>query len=158
MDSPTALTTAKLTSIPLTLMAAGYGICASHNIVPRLYREPASTATSIFTHVFHTGGSIVVPTGLTSAPASLYLAYPQPRQRKLWLAAAAGTLLTLPWTRLWMFPGIMRLIAISEDAALQSQSAVSREHVVLLRRWVVENYVRSAMFLAGGLAGVEVRA
>lgn len=156
MDSSTALTSAKLISVPLTLMAAGYGICASHNIVPRLYPEPAGTATSIFTHVFYTGGSIVVPTGITSALASAYLAYNSSNssQRKLWIGAATGTLLTLPWTRLWMYPGIMRLIAISKDAALQSKSAASGEHVTLLRKWAVENYVRSAMFLAGGFAGL----
>lgn len=154
MDSPQALLAAKAISIPLALIASGYGICASHNIVPRLYPEPVGIATPIFTHVFYTGGSFVVPTALTSVLASAYLAYSLPRQRRLWTIAAGSTLLTLAWTRIVMIPGINKLIAISVDAALQAKSEVSGEHVTLLKAWVTQNYVRSAMFFAGGFAGL----
>jgi hypothetical protein len=143
MDSPQALLVAKAVSIPLALIASGYGICASHNIVPRLYPEPVSVATPIFAHVFFTGGSFVVPTALTSVLASAYLAYSMPRQRRLWTIAAGSTLLTLAWTRF-----------VSLDAALQAKSEASGEHLPLLKAWVVQNYVRSAMFFVGGFAGL----
>ncbi|KAM0707690.1 hypothetical protein Q7P35_004337 [Cladosporium inversicolor] len=154
MDSPQALLAAKAISIPLALIASGYGICASHNIVPRLYPEPVGVATPIFAHVFYTGGSFVVPTALTSVLASAYLAYHLPRQRRLWTIAAGSTLLTLAWTRIVMIPGIDRLIAISLDAALQAKSEASGEHLPLLKAWVTQNYVRSAMFFVGGVSGL----
>jgi hypothetical protein len=154
MGSPQAFLAAKAVAIPLSLIASGYGICASHNIVPRLYPEPVSVATPIFAHVFFTGGSFVVPTALTSVLASAYLAYSLPRQRRLWTIAAGSTLLTLVWTRIVMIPGINRLIAISLDAALQAKSEASGEHLPLLKAWVVQNYVRSAMFFVGGFAGL----
>jgi hypothetical protein len=153
MDSPQALLAAKAIAVPLSLLASGYGICASHNIVPRLYPEPVGIATPIFAHVFFTGGSVVVPTAITSVLASSYLAYSLPRQRRLWTFAAASTLLTLAWTRIVMIPGINRLIAISLDSALQAKSEASGEHLPLLKAWVTQNYVRSAMFFAGGFAG-----
>jgi hypothetical protein len=53
-----------------------------------------------------------------------------------------------------MIPGINRLIAISLDAALQAKSEASGEHLPLLKAWVVQNYVRSAMFFVGGFAGL----
>lgn len=154
MDSPQALLAAKALAIPLSLIASGYGICASHNILPRLYQEPASISTPIFTHVFYTGGAFVVPTAITSVLASGYLAYSIPRQRRLWIAAASSTLLTLAWTRIVMIPGINRLIAISVDAALQAKSEASGEHVELLKAWYWQNYVRSALFFAGGFIGL----
>ncbi|KAM0723649.1 hypothetical protein Q7P37_000637 [Cladosporium fusiforme] len=154
MDSPNALLSAKLISVPLAFIATGYGICASHNIVPRLYPEPVAIATPIFSHVFYTGGSFVVPAGLTSTLASAYLAWQIPSQRRLWTLAAVGTLATLPWTRLWMFPGIVRLIDISTDATLQAQSTASGEHIELLKQWVTQNYIRAAMFAVGGFSGL----
>lgn len=154
MDSPQALQAAKFVSVPLALIASGYGICASHNIVPRLYPEPAGVATPIFTHVFYTGGSFVVPTAITSVLASAYLAYSLPAQRRWWTLAAGSTLVTLAWTKIIMIPGINRLIEISLDAALQAKSEASGEHVALLKAWVFQNYIRSALFLTGGLSGL----
>lgn len=154
MDSPQAILAAKLVSIPLAFTAAGYGLCASQNIVPRLYPEPVGVATPLFAHVFRTGGSIVVPAALTSVLASAYLAYSLPARRRLWTIAAVSTLVSLPWTRAVMIPGINRLIAISVDSALQAQSEASGEHVALLKAWVSQNWVRTAMFFTGGLAGL----
>jgi hypothetical protein len=154
MDSPQAILAAKLVSIPLAFTAAGYGLCASHNIVPRLYPEPVGVATPIFAHVFRTGGSIVVPAALTSVLASAYLAYSLPAQRRLWTIAAVSTLVTLPWTRIVMIPGINRLIAISVDLALQTKSDVSGEHVALLKAWASQNYARTFLFFTGGFAGL----
>lgn len=154
MDSPQALHAAKLVSVPLALIASGYGLCASHNIVPRLYPEPVGAATTIFAHVFRAGGSVVVPAALTSVLASAYLAYQLPAQRRLWTLAAGSTLVTLAWTKFVMIAGIDRLIEISVDAALQAKSEASGEHVALLKAWVSQNYIRSAMFLTGGLSGL----
>ena len=154
MDSPQAILAAKLVSIPLAFTAAGYGLCASQNVVPRLYPEPVGIATPLFAHVFRTGGSIVVPAALTSVLASAYLAYSLPARRRLWTIAAVSTLVSLPWTRAVMIPGINRLISISVDSALQAQSEASGEHVALLKAWVSQNWVRTAMFFTGGLAGL----
>jgi hypothetical protein len=154
MDSPQAMLAAKLVSIPLAFTATGYGLCASHNIVPRLYSEPVSIATSLFAHVFRIGGSIVVPAALTSVLASAYLAYYVPAQRRLWTIAAVSTLVTLPWTRIVMIPGINRLIAISVDSALQTKSEANGEHVALLKAWVSQNYIRTFAFFTGGFAGL----
>lgn len=154
MDSPTALLSAKLISVPLALIATGYGICASHNIIPRLYPEPVGISTPIFSHVFTTGGAFVVPCAVTSVLASSYMAYRIPSQRRLWSLAAVSTLVTLPWTRLWMYPGIVRLMDISVDAGLQAKSTASGEHIVLLKQWVTQNYIRAAMFFVGGFSGL----
>jgi hypothetical protein len=154
MDSPQAILAAKLVSIPLAFTATGYGLCASHNIVPRLYSEPVGIATSLFAHVFRIGGSIVVPAALTSVLASAYLAYYVPAQRRLWTIAAVSTLVTLPWTRIVMIPGINRLIAISVDSALQTKSEANGEHLALLKAWVSQNYIRTFAFFTGGFAGL----
>ena len=154
MDSPQALLAAKAISVPLALIASGYSIAASQNILPRLYPEPVGVATPIFAHVFYAGGAFIVPTAVTSALASAYLAYTLPRQRRLWTLAATSTLLSLVLTRVVMLPGINRLIAISVDAGLQAKSEASGEHLRLLKAWVAQNYVRSAMFFAGGFAGL----
>jgi hypothetical protein len=154
MDSPQTILAAKAISVPLAFVAAGYGLCASHNILPRLYPEPVGISTSIFAHVFRIGGSFVVPTALSSVLTSAYLAYRLPAQRRLWTIAAGSTLSTLAFTRIVMIPGINRLIAISVDVALQAKSEASGEHVELLKAWVTQNYVRSAMFFVGGFAGL----
>nr|OQO11973.1 hypothetical protein B0A51_17083 [Rachicladosporium sp. CCFEE 5018] len=154
MDSPTALLTAKMIAIPLALTSAGYGINASQNTVPRLYKEPAKIATSIFAHVFHTGAYFVVPSTLLSVAASTFLAYSIPRQRQVWGTVAVMTLAALPWTRLVMMPGISRLLAISEDEAAQHKCGGSGEHTYLLKKWVGQNYIRASFFLIAGLTGL----
>jgi hypothetical protein len=53
-----------------------------------------------------------------------------------------------------MIPGINRLIAISVDSALQTKSEASGEHVSLLKAWVLQNSIRTAMFFTGGFAGL----
>ncbi|KAK6439425.1 hypothetical protein LTR95_004373 [Oleoguttula sp. CCFEE 5521] len=154
MDSPTALVTAKMIAIPLALTSAGYGFSASQNTVPRLYKEPAKTATSIFAHVFHTGGQFVVPSTLLSVASSAFLAYSIPRQRQVWGTVAVTTLAALPWTWVVMMPGIKRLLAISEDEKLQHKCGGSGEHTYLLKKWVGQNYVRASFFLIAGLIGL----
>lgn len=154
MNSPQAILAAKLVSVPLALVAAGYSFCSSQNIVPRLYPEPVGPATSIFAHVYHIGRSFAMPAALTSFVASAYLAYSLPSQRRLWTTAAASMLLPLIWTRTVMIPGINRLVAISLDPALQAKSEASGEHVKLLKAWASQNYVRTFLFFTGGFAGL----
>lgn len=154
MDSQAALTAARLTSIPLAFIAAGYGIMASHNVLPRLSQEKPQVSTPLFAHVFRAGGKFIVPTGLLSTAASAYLAYVLPEERQLWSTAALFTLGTLPWTRLVMFSGILRLIAISESEKEAHKCEGSGEHVYLMKRWMFQNYIRASMFGVAGFFGL----
>lgn len=147
------IVTAKLIAFPLAFIATGYGLCASQNTLPGIYALPASISTPLFAHVFYTGGQIIVPLGLISASASLYLAWSLPHRRNLWIAAAASTLLTLPWTRVIMYPGIQALIKISESATEQVRVEATQEHIPLLKTWELQNYIRASMFFIGGLTG-----
>lgn len=154
MDSQTPIFAAKLISTTLALATSGYGFNSSQNTVPRFYQEPAKLSTSVFAHTFYTGAKFVVPTSIASIAASSYLAVVLPEQRALWATSAGLVLATLPLTRVVMYPGIQRLIAISEDTSLCEESEKSRQHVRLLKAWVGQNYFRASLFLAGGLVGM----
>jgi hypothetical protein len=154
MDGSFALTAAKTTSISLAFIATGYGISASQNVLPRLYREKPQVSTPIFAHVFRAGGRFIVPTTLLSSAASLYLAYAIPEQRQLWTTVAISTLAGLPWTRLVMYKGIRRLIDISESEKECHKCEGSGEHVYLMERWTFQNYVRASMFALAGFSGL----
>jgi len=152
MDASHFILLAKFAATSLALVTAGYGINSSQNTLPRLYSEPARLSTSLFTHTFHAGAKFVLPASVTSMLASSYLAWalPEQREKALWAMSAGFVLSTLGWTRLVMYPGIMRLIAISEDSKLYEKAEGSREHIKLLKAWETQNYVRAGLFFAGG--------
>lgn len=154
MDSTTAILTAKLLATALALTAAGYSFNSSQNAVPLLYREPIRTSTSIFARTFFAGATFAVPTSLGSVLASSYLAYALPSQRSLWATSAGLVLATMPLTRLVMWPGIMRLIAISRDEKLEEEVEGTGEHIGLLKAWVRQNYLRASLYFAGGMVGL----
>lgn len=154
MNPRTAIQAAKLTSIPVAFVLAGYGYCASHNSVPQLYDKSPSISTPIFTQVYRVGAGVVVPGAALSAAASAYLAYAIPAQRALWAVASASTIGALPFTAIVMMPGIKRLIAMSESSAEQENTARTGEHVELLKKWAAQNYVRGSLFLMGAMIGL----
>ncbi|EMC93401.1 hypothetical protein BAUCODRAFT_76104 [Baudoinia panamericana UAMH 10762] len=150
--------TAKLLTLPLSFLLAGYGFHASHSSVPVLYDMPAEHSTPAFTRIFHNGAYFVVPSSLICSISTAYLAYTLPSQRTLWSIACGAQLLTLPWTAVVMLPGINKLIAISQSKVKQEKATASLEARQLLTRWNAQNAVRASLFLVAGLAALRAMA
>ena len=122
--------------------------------MPHIYDQPASMNTPIFSKVFHDGATVVAPSAIASAAASAYLAYTLPEERYLWTVAATTPLSTLAYTGLVMMPGIQRLLTISESSVEQEKVEKTKEHVDLLKAWTAHNYLRAALYFAGGMCGL----
>jgi len=156
MDSAQAIQAAQVVSITTSLISAGYSYGFSQNAVPQLYSHAPSFSTPVFKGVFLDGANTIVPLALVSTSASAFLAYALPAQRSLWLVAGVAALLSAPWTRIVMYPGIQRLIHISENAKEQEKAEQTLEHRQLLKAWVAQNYARATFFLISGATGLAL--
>jgi len=156
MDSRTALQTAKLIAVPLPFALAGYSFAFSQSAVPQLYDQPAEVATPILKSIYYKGAAVVVPGNFLSLAATAYLAWKIPAQRHTWATAAGSLVALILWTPLVMAPSnIKRLLEISESKALQTKATANLEHRQLLAKWVGQNYVRMALLLVAGVAGLQ---
>ena len=153
MDSTPVIFTVKLASIIPSLMLAGYTV-ARYGYISRLYDERPQISTSLFKTSFRHSGKWAVPMCQFMLLASAYLAYFIPEKRKLWIVAADMAIGELVWTRFAMFPGIQRIIAISEDEKVQKKCEQTLEHRQLMTTWAKQNFVRTAFAVVGGMAGL----
>lgn len=152
MDS---LLVARLNAVPIAFLTSDYLTSAFHNSLPLLYNQPPSISTTIFARVYYRGAAFVIPTTLISSAALTYLAYSIPARRTIYGAAAGAVFSILPITKVSMFPGINRLIAISKQSGVEQEKAgQSGEVLRLLQAWNVQNSVRAALTFAGGVAGL----
>lgn len=135
--------------------AAGYSFSASQLILPRLYDLPPSTSTPIFRDVYYKGAIVAVPSAVIASVTHAYLAYvgTQSETTALHTAAAVTVLATLPWTRLVMLKGIEKLNGMAESK-VEQEKANKSEVEQLLRTWTWQNYVRSVLWVAGGIIGI----
>ena len=122
-----AVTVARFLSIPTTFLMTGYSISASQSTLPIIYDQPASVSLKVFEGVYKKGAILVVPGAILSATAMAYLAYVYPEQRKTYGAAAAVTLTWLPFTTLFMFKGINRLLEIGASSVETQKAEQSGE-------------------------------
>ncbi|KAK4545608.1 hypothetical protein LTR36_002560 [Oleoguttula mirabilis] len=156
MDTSSLIQTAKLIAVPLPLILAGYQFAFSQNAIPPLYDEKAEVSTPIFKRIYHTGATIVVPGSIASLAASAYLAYTIPSQRSIWGTAVGSLVCFSLWTPLVMKPSnITRLLEISESKTMQEKASANLEARQLLHKWVSQNYVRMALLLVAGVAGLR---
>ena len=145
---------AKLLSISLSIFLSGYCFMASQNALPALYGHPPHTNTALFVRIFRSGGPIAVVLALLSSISSFLLASIVTEKRELWIVVGAIPPCLGLWTAVVMMPGIRKLIAISDDKAMQDICEETGEHVKLLRNWIWQNYVRSVVVLGAGLVGL----
>lgn len=155
MDSATLIRTAKLIALPLPFALAGYSYAFSQNAVPLIYDAPAHVATPVFKGVYYRGAATVLPGSVAAASAAAYLAYALPAQRNIWAIAAAFTLSAPVYTGLIMKAGINRLLEIDGSKAMQEKATATLEHRQLLVKWVGQNYIRAALWLAAGLTALR---
>ena len=155
-NTATLIQTAKLIAVPLPLILAGYSFGHSQNTVPHLYDQRAEISTPILKKLYYGGATVMVPGGILSLAATLYLAYAIPSERSSW-ATAAGSLLAFSlWTPLVMLPSnITRLLEISGSTKLQEKASANLEARQLLSKWVQQNYVRAALLFVAGVAGLR---
>lgn len=147
-------TVSKFIAIPGAFVMFGYSFASSQNFLPLIFDQPARIATPVFSGVFHRGGNFMIPMASITAGAFAYLAYRRPAQRGLYASASALIFGFLPWTRIVMWPGIQRLLEISEGSQGGMNAAdASGEMLRLLKAWTDQNFVRAFMALAGGMAG-----
>ena len=151
MDS---VAVAKFLSIPTAFLISGYSFGFSQNSVPLVYDQPASISTNVLKGVFYEGAKVVAPGAIISAAGFAYLAYAVPRQRKFFASAAALTVAPLVFTRVVMFNGIQRALAISESAAEQAKADQTGEAAELLKAWVMQNWVRAALSFSAATVGL----
>lgn len=154
MDNPTLIRSAKLLTIPIPLLLAGWSLGFSRNSVPPLYDQPADISTPIFVRIFYSGGPVILPGSLITQAATAYLTYIEPANRRIWGFAFGCQVALSLWTWLVMFKGIGRLITISESPELQEKATANLEARQLMVRWVKQNYVRSALLAATGFAAL----
>ena len=145
-----AVTVARFLSIPTTFLMAGYSISASQSTLPIIYDQPASVSLKVFEGVYKKGAILVVPGAILSATAMGYLAYVYPEQRKAYGAAAAVTLTWLPFTTLFMFKGINRLLEIGGSSVETQKAEQSGEVLTLLKAWAFQNALRGMLAFVGG--------
>lgn len=149
------ITVTKFIAIPGAFVMFGYSFASSQNFLPLIFDQPAKVATPVFSGVFHRGGNFMVPMASVTAAAFAYLAYRRSAQRVLYASASTLVLGFLPWTRVVMWPGIQRLLEISESSQVQmTASDASGEPLRLLKAWTDQNFVRASMAFAGGMAGL----
>lgn len=128
----------------------GYSIAASQATLPLIYDQPVSVSLKIFKGVYEKGAVMVVPGALISASATAYLAYAYPAQRKLLGSAAAVTISWLPFTTLFMFKGIGRLLEIGASSVETQKAEQTGEVMNLLKAWAFQNAVRGSLAFIGG--------
>lgn len=145
-----AVTVARFLSIPTALLMTGYSISASQSTLPLIYDQPASVSLKIFKGVYERGAVLVVPGAILSTTATAYLAYAYPAQRKLLASAAAITFGWVPFTTLFMFKGIGRLLEIGGNAVEMQKAEQSGEVLRLLQAWAFHNAVRGMFAFVGG--------
>ncbi|KAF2095568.1 DUF1772-domain-containing protein [Rhizodiscina lignyota] len=152
----TAVRTSQALGFTAALFAAGYGFCASHLAVPRLYSLKPSVSTPMFKTVFYDGAVIIVPSALLASAGNAYAAYGSalPEAQRLYIAAALLSIAPLVWTQLVMIKGINRLNGIADSSEVEQEKVQSSEVVGLLKTWSVQNYVRSALYTTGGIIGI----
>jgi hypothetical protein len=155
MDPVSILRTAKLIAVPLPFALAGYSYAFSQNAVPLVYDLPAEQSTPVFDGVYHQGALVVAPGGLLATATSAYLAYAIPEQQRLWAVAAIINILPLVWTGTVMSKGINRLLEIRKDESKQAKATANLEARQLLARWVKQNYVRAALYVAAGVVALR---
>lgn len=150
MDPP--IKTLQVLGLTSSIFLSGGYFSSSHLTVPILYHLPTSTSTSFFAKFYHRGVMTVVPLAIVSAVSSAAVAYLVPSRSMEYMAAAAATLATLPWTVLVMTNTNRKLMELNANAV--EREKVGDAHVVtLLKKWRWMNLVRSAMALVGGLLG-----
>lgn len=146
---------AKLIAIPCGFLMGSYNAVLSQNVMPHLYKQPASIVAPIFAKIYNVGVSTLFPLASTATLAYSYLAYSSaPQKRQLYGTAAFLTLATLPMTQIVMMPSISRLLEINRSVGLQTTADVDREVLKLLKTWVAQNYFRAAIHLTAGFVGL----
>jgi len=145
---------AKLIAIPGAFAMFGYSFASSQNFLPLIFDKPSSIAAPVFSGVFHRGGDFMVPMVAITSTAFAYLAYRRPTRRLLYGSVSALIFGFLPWTRIVMWPGIQRLVEISESSQVQMSAAdASGETLRLLKAWYNQNLIRASIAFVGGMAG-----
>ncbi|KAK5126955.1 hypothetical protein LTR85_008313 [Meristemomyces frigidus] len=156
MDTSALIQTAKLIAVPIPLVLAGYSLGFSQNAVPQLYDQKAEVSTPILRRIYYDGAKVMAPGGILTFVSSAYLAYAIPAQRSIWATAVGSMVCFFLWTPLVMAPSnINRLLQISEDKAMQEKASANLEARQLLHKWVNQNYVRMALLLVAGVAGLR---
>ncbi|KAG9589231.1 hypothetical protein KCU77_g5598, partial [Aureobasidium melanogenum] len=146
---------AKLLAIPCGFLSGSYALAFSQNVMPHLYKQPASVVASIFAEIHKIGPSTILPLVGTAILAYSYLAYSStPSKRQLYVTAAALTFATLPMGRFVMMPTISRLLEISRSGTVQATAGLDQEVVKLLKTLVAQNYFRASLHLTAGSVGL----
>ncbi|CAD0087505.1 unnamed protein product [Aureobasidium mustum] len=146
---------AKLLSIPCGFLLGSYNAVLSQNVMPHLYKQPASVVASIFAKIYKIGSTTIAPLATTAILAYSYLAYSSTHhKRQQYGIAAVLTLATLPMTQIVMMPSISRLLEISSNGDLQKTAGLDQEVVRLLKTWVAQNYFRATLHLSAGFVGL----
>lgn len=146
---------AKLHAIPCGFLSSSYAMAFSQNVMPHLYREPASVVAGMFAEIHKIGPSTILPLVGTAILAYTYLAYSSaPRKRQLYGTAAALTFATLPMGRFVMMPTISRLLEISRSITVHATPGIDQEVMKLLKTWVMQNYFRASLHLTAGFVGL----
>jgi len=155
MDSATVLRTTSLAGFSSSIFLSGIYFCSTQLALPLLYGIPIGTSTKQFDQLYHGGANVVGPLIAFSTACSGASAYLNPEKRVGYAIAASLTFANLPWTRLVMWGGIQRLLAISSDVKLQEKVHVA-EVEGLMGQWGWMNLVRAGLAAAGGIVGLLV--
>ncbi|CAD0113288.1 unnamed protein product [Aureobasidium uvarum] len=145
---------AKLLAIPCGFLLGSYNAVFSQNVMPHLYKRPASVVAPIFAKIYSVGSTTIVPLASTAIIAYGYLAYSSPHKRQQYGTAAVLTLATLPMTQIVMMPSISRLLEISRMGNLQANAGLDQEVTRLIKTWVAQNYFRASLHLSAGFVGL----
>ena len=145
---------AKLIAIPSAFVLGSYNGVFSQNVMPHLYKQPASVSTPIFAKIYNIGATTIVPIAAAAITAYLYLAFTTPTKRAYYGTSAALMAGTLPLTALVMKPGIDRLIEISKSSSALARADIDAEVLTLLKRWVASNSFRASLHMTAGFIGL----
>jgi hypothetical protein len=147
----------RLTSTLPAFLLSGYVGMASQNAMPALYTLPPQISTPLFKSIIDGGHIPAVALAMTSLISSAVMVYltpaTDPTRRGLWAGAALAVLTVRFYTQFIMMPGIRRLFEIGQNAELQVECESSGEHLMLLKRWVRQNWFRFVMAFGAGLMG-----
>ncbi|KIV97331.1 hypothetical protein PV10_01093 [Exophiala mesophila] len=158
MDNPTIIRTTQALGLTTALVSSGISFCAAGLCFPPILPLPISESSRILASLFYSGGKLVVPLTITSAVCNGVAGYLVPQAWREYTVAAILALSIPIYTRVWMMPGINKLLRVSQmdGSAIQG---VRREHVLqLLQEWASQTYIRGALALGAGLLGVWVLA